>query len=128
MATVWLDASYFIALINKRDKNHPAALKILARLKRHKRRTHLLVVGEVTAVVGSALGGKAAYSAMRGILDDCDVAYPNRDETIAAGEVVLRYDGKLSLSDALLLGYATHAEEGPIASFDRDFAGKADLF
>jgi predicted nucleic acid-binding protein len=121
--SAWLDATFFVSLFNTKDKNHARAKRDLALLKRYERKTHLLALAEVTAVVGPALGGKTAEKVVRAIADDVEVVYPEKSDVDDAMSLVLKYDGKLSLSDALLLHYAARAND-PLLSYDSDFDGK----
>ncbi|HEX9708680.1 MAG TPA: PIN domain-containing protein [Candidatus Thermoplasmatota archaeon] len=118
----FVDASFFVALMDARDLWHEAARRAAPRLMRKSPwRTHTLALGEVIAVIGSRAGGRAARDAYDAIRDTTDVWAPTVAELDAAMPLVVRFDGSLSLSDALFV----HAMEGEphatILSFDDDF-------
>ncbi len=125
---VVVDATHFISLVNKGDRHHRAAKRSQERLGgKHKLYTTLLVLGEVSAVLGPSLGGKLTKRILDGIRADVSVLHPGAAELDDAMGFFLKYDGKLSLSDALLLVYAQQMQAS-ILSYDAGFQGKADLF
>lgn len=122
---VFADTTFFVALMDEDDRWHEAA-KALLRFaeKRTPLHVHALAVGEVVAVVGSHQGGKAAREAYTMLKDTTHVHVPTVEDLDAAMEHVLRYDGTLSLSDALYLHLMAREGARQIISFDRDFDGK----
>lgn len=122
----WLDASYLIALMNRRDAHHKDALRKLAVLQkdRARRHTHPLVLGELSAVLLKARDGKAAAGAVRDVMDDCDVREVDDGAVEDALPYVTQYG--ISLSDALLLAFCLE-DEGVLVTYDADFKGKARL-
>ena len=125
---VVVDATHFISLVNKADRHHRRAKQNQERLgEKRKLYTTLLVLGEVSAVLGPSLGGKLTKRILDGIRTDVSVLHPGPPELDDAMGLFLKYDGKLSLSDALLLVYAQRLDAA-VLSYDADFEGKADLF
>lgn len=122
---LFVDASYFIALLDPDDQWHEAAKALLPYLERNGPLvTHLLALGEVIAVVGSARGGKAAREASEILSDATEIRYPSPRDVERAMDLVVRYDGTVSLSDGLLLGYASLDPRRRVVSFDAGFDQK----
>ncbi|HEX9815774.1 MAG TPA: PIN domain-containing protein [Candidatus Thermoplasmatota archaeon] len=122
---LFLDASFFIALADPKDQWHAAAVGLLPRVKRNRPwHTHALVVAEVVAVIGSALGGKAARTAYHSMRDEATVHVPALDDLDESMGLVVQYDGGLSLSDAWSLRLMRLHKVSSIVSFDSDFDGK----
>jgi len=117
---LFADASYFIALAKRDDKDHAAALGIARRAHRHRIITHSLALGEIVALVGPHLGGRRAREVYDAIRDSAEVMVPTLDEMDEAMSIVLRHDGRLSLSDALLV-LAAKPNGDAVLSFDADF-------
>lgn len=123
--TLFVDASYFIALADPKDRWHEAATGLLPYAEaRHPLHTHALVLAEVVAVVGSARGGKAARVAYDGIRDGTRLHLPDLPSLDESIGLVVRFDGGLSLSDALSIEIMRREGIGKILSFDEDFDGK----
>lgn len=125
---VVVDATHFIGLVNKADRSHRTAKRNQERLAgKHELHTTLLVLGEVSAVLGPTLGGKLTKRVLDGIRADVSVIHPSASDLDDAMGLFLKYDGKLSLSDTLLL---VHAERlgASVLSYDSGFQGKAELF
>ena len=122
----WLDASFLIALMSRRDAHHKDALRKLATLEKDgaSRHTHALVLGELSAVLLKATNGKTAAAAVRDVMDDCRVRSVEKDDIAGALRHVTQYG--ISLSDALLLAYCLD-DEGVLVTYDSDFKGKARL-
>lgn len=122
---VFLDASYIVALADPRDPWHAPAVALQKTVSRRMpAHTHALVVAEAVAIVGSAAGGKAARTVYDTLMDDTTCHFPNQAELDEAMRLVLKFDGGLSLADALSLVLMDTHDIPAIASFDRDFDGK----
>lgn len=118
--TTFLDASYLVALGHSRDQWHDAAVVISRRLARTRDiQIHVLALGETIALVGRLLGGRAARVMYDAVLDQAALRIPTAEELDAAMQLVVKHDGKLSLSDALFVHYMKAGDA--IASFDADF-------
>lgn len=122
---LFVDASFFIALLDPHDQWHEAAKALVPYVERNGPLvTHLLALGEVIAVVGSARGGKAAREASEVLYDTTEIRYPSARDVERAMELVVRYDGTVSLSDGLLLAYAGLDSRRRVVSFDAGFDQK----
>ncbi|HLE46698.1 MAG TPA: PIN domain-containing protein [Candidatus Thermoplasmatota archaeon] len=119
------DASFFIALADPKDRWHDSAVRLLPWAEGRKPlHVHALVLAEVVAVIGSAKGGKAARAAYDALRTDARVHLPSISDLDDSMELVVRFDGRLSLSDALSLELMGRLGVREILSFDADFDGK----
>lgn len=122
---VFADTTFFVALMDDQDQWHAQALALLDYAeKRMPLHVHALAVGEVIAIIGTHRGGKPAREAYAMLKDTTQIHTPTLDDLDAAMEHVLRYDGTLSLSDALYLHFMNRDGAQQIISFDDDFDGK----
>lgn len=119
---VFIDASFMTALADPRDPWHPAvqALKpeVDARRPFH---VHALAVAEVVANIGSRRGGTAARHAYEAMRDDMVLHLPTAEDLDESMELIVRFDGGLSLSDAYALLVVEREGLDAIVSFDDDF-------
>ncbi|MHB8585054.1 MAG: PIN domain-containing protein [Thermoplasmatota archaeon] len=126
MSAVLADSSFLVALLHDRDQWHAAARTSgAAALKKTPWRTHTLALGEVVAVLGPRVGGKAVRDAYEALRDTMDVWEPTVADMDAAMPDVVRHDGKLSLSDALFVLDGRRRGENEILSFDSGFDATA---
>jgi predicted nucleic acid-binding protein len=118
----FVDGSFLVALLDERDHWHEAAKRTAPQFMRKRPwRTHALALGEVIAVIGSRAGGRAARDAYDSIRDTVDIWIPTLAELDAAMPHVVRFDGALSLSDALFVESMAGDHTASILSFDSDF-------
>jgi predicted nucleic acid-binding protein len=118
----FVDASYIVALMDRRDRWHEAARRAHPRLVRVQPwRTHTMALCEVVAVIGSRAGGRAAREAYDAVRDTMDVWAPAVADLDAAMAHVVRFDGALTLSDALFVQAMAGEQDAAILSFDDDF-------
>ncbi len=111
--------------MNAGDHWHDRAVALVPFVERHGPvATHALVVAEVVALLGARGGGKAARTGCAMIHDAARVRVPTAVDLDAAMDIVVRYDGGLSLCDALSLHYVADEDVRDILSFDADFDGK----
>lgn len=119
------DATFLVALMDPDDQWHDQARALLPFAKRNvPLHTHALGVAEVIAIVGGRLGGKVAREAYARLRDTTEIHLPSLEDLDEAMTHVVRYDGTLSLSDALALHVMRREGIGDILSFDKDFDGK----
>lgn len=121
---VFLDASYIIGLLDSKDQWHAAAVGLQRSLGKARPTTHSLVVAEAVSVVGPRRGGKLAKQVYDTLWEACDVVEPTRSDLDEAMGTVVKFDGGLSLSDALAVVVAKKKRLRAIVSFDSDFDGK----
>ena len=122
---IFADPTFFVALMDEDDRWHDEAKALLGFAeKRMPLHVHALAMGEVIAILGSHHGGKAARNAYAMLKDTTFIHAPAVEDLDEAMDHVLRYDGTLSLSDALYLHLMAREDAKHIISFDEDFDGK----
>ena len=114
------DASYFVALADRKDRWHADALRIRRREPPQYLVTDLTVAEAVT-VIGGRRGGKPARTLYEFFVDTCDIEFVERDLLEEAMAHHLRYDGVLSVPDCVSVTLMDRREIREIASFDADF-------
>jgi hypothetical protein len=115
------DSSYFIAIADEKDQWHQRA-KELAEKEAHGRLTVTdLVISECVTAVGARGGGKAGIALYEYIIDNCEVVFTTKDILNDAMEVFLKYDGTLSVADAVSVAVMRSRNIKTILSFDSDF-------
>jgi len=80
-----------------------------------------LIIAESVTIIGRRSGGKAGEQLYHYFMDNCDLIV--MDEKILNGSmsVFLRYDGTLSVSDAVSVFIMKKKNTERIVSFDSDF-------
>jgi hypothetical protein len=118
---IFVDSSFFIALVDRKDQWHPAAKAILPVLADETIIISDLIIAESVTIIGRRSGGKAGEHLYHYFMDNCDLVVT--DEKILNGGMVvfLRYDGTLSVSDAVSVFIMKKKHIDRILSFDADF-------
>ena len=118
---IFVDSSFFIALVDRKDPWHPAAKAILPVLADETIIISDLTIAESVTIIGWRSGGKAGEQLYHYFMDNCDLVVT--DEKILKGGMVdfLRYDGTLSVSDAVSVFIIKKKHIDRILSFDADF-------
>ncbi len=117
---IFADSSYFIAIADRRDQWHKRAVKISKNVDTELLVTNLVVAESVTAV-GARGGGKAGLAVYEYISDNCEVVFVTRDMLEDAMDIYLKYDGTLSVADAVTVLVMKKRGIKEILSFDSDF-------
>jgi len=119
------DTSYFFALLNGRDPDHSAAMRIAQQIAIGQVEVFTTwdVVSETATLLRYRLTHAAAAKFLTRLVPDLAVLQPDENDRIAAIRLFLRKrDLKLSLCDALsYVVVSTHLEWTPCLSFDADF-------
>ena len=118
---IFIDASFFIAALNKKDQWHEKAGEILPIIKTEEKVTSGLILSESVTLVGSLFGGKTGLILFEYILDNHDVRYADKELSFNAMETFLKYDGTLSFADSVSVEIMKVLEIKRIVSFDSDF-------
>ena len=115
------DSSFFIALVDRKDHWHPAAKALLPMLDDETFLISDLIIAESVTIIGRRSGGKAGEQLYHYFMDNCDRV--GTDEKMLRGsmQVFLRYDGTLSVSDAVSVFIMKQKNINRILSFDADF-------
>ena len=118
---IFVDSSFFIALADQRDQWHPAAKAMLPVLADETIVISDLIIAESVTIIGRRSGGKAGEYLYHYFMDNCDLVVT--DEKILKGGMVvfLRYNGTLSVSDAVSVFIMERKNIKKILSFDSDF-------
>lgn len=114
------DSSYFIAIADKKDQWHKRAKELSKNVDDELVVTDLIISESVTAV-GARGGGKAGRAVYEYISDNCEVAFVTMDVLEKAMEIFLKYDGTLSVADAVSVYVMDSRNIKSILSFDSDF-------
>ncbi|MFH1773800.1 MAG: PIN domain-containing protein [Methanobacteriota archaeon] len=117
---IFVDSSFFIAVANDKDQWHAKAKEVAKTLPEEKIVTELILAESVTSV-GALSGGKAGIKVYNYIIEACEVAFVDRKLFDRAAEIYLKYDGALSLTDAVSIEVMSEKGIKEIVSFDSDF-------
>jgi len=118
---IFIDASFFIASIIKKDQWHNRVREILPEIIDDKKITSVLVLSEAVTLAGSLGGGKKGTLLYNYIVDNHEIIYINKDLSLKAMETFLQYDAGLSFADAVSLEIMQLVGADTIVSFDSDF-------
>jgi predicted nucleic acid-binding protein len=118
---IFVDSSFFIALVDRKDQWHPFAKAVLPILIDETIIISDLIIAESVTIIGRRSGGKAGEQMYHYFIDNCDLIFT--DEKIMKGSmtVFLRYDGTLSVSDSASVFIMMEKNIDRILSFDSDF-------
>lgn len=117
---IFVDSSFFIALAHKKDRWHLRAVELAGKLPDEKLVTEL-IISESATTIGALGGGKAGVSVYEYIIGNCEVVFIDRELLEGAIPTYLRYDGTLSVADAVSVEIMRRRGIKKIVSFDRDF-------
>lgn len=118
---IFIDASFFIAALNKNDQWHEKVDKLLPIIKNEEKVTSELILSESITLVGSLFGGKIGLKLFEYILDNHEVRYADKELSFNAMETFLKYDGILSFADSVSVEIMKDSGIERIVSFDSDF-------
>jgi len=118
---IFVDSSFFIALVDRKDQWHSAAKSLLPALTSETILISDLVIVESVSVIGRRSGGKAGEQLYHYFMDNCDCVITDQKILKGSMQVFLRYDGKLSVSDAVSVFIMKKKNIDRIFSFDSDF-------
>ncbi len=117
---IFADSSFFIGLVDKKDKWHDKALAISERINEEMMVSDLVISESVTSI-GSRSGGKAGQKLYEFFVDNCHIEYVDEDTLRDGMDVFLRYDGRLSLADSVSVVVMRRKGISRIVSLDSDF-------
>ena len=118
---IFVDSSFFIALMDEKINGILPQKSLLPVLANETILISELIIAESVTITGRRSGGKAGEQLYHYFMDNCDLVIT--DEKILKGgmSVFLRYDGTLSVSDAVSVFIMERNNIGRILSFDSDF-------
>lgn len=118
---ILVDSSVFIALADARDQWHGAAKALIPSIEHDDIVVSDLIIAEVVTEIGRRAGGKEGMKLYHYFTDNCAVVYGDESMIQSAMKIFLRYDGSLSLSDALSVQIMETTHTRKILSFNSDF-------
>jgi len=118
---IFVDSSYYIAIADTKDQWHKKALELSEYIETNISVVSSFIISEVVTEIGRRSGGKVAYNLYNYFTDNCKIIYIDRDLLSESMEIVLKYDGTLSLADAASVTIMDNMKIGEIVSFDSDF-------
>jgi predicted nucleic acid-binding protein len=118
---ILVDSSVFIALADNHDQWHAAAKKIIPHISKSTLVISGLILAEAVTAIGRRGGGKAAERLYHYLTDSCELVIPDEKILQEAMPVFVKYDGTLSVSDAVSVHIMELKNIQKIASFDSDF-------
>jgi len=118
---ILVDSSVFIALADRKDQWHTKALGLTDLLDHEPIVISDLIISEVLTVIGKRSGGKAGKQLYDYFIDNCRIIYADEKVLEGAIPVFVKYDGKLSVSDAISVHIMSLKNIQKILSFDSDF-------
>jgi predicted nucleic acid-binding protein len=118
---IFVDSSFFVALVDRKDQWHPAAKAVLPVLADETIIISDMIIAESVTIIGRRSGGKTGEQLYHYFMDNCDLVI--MDEKILKGSmsVFLHYDGTLSVADAASVFIMKKKNIDRILSFDTDF-------
>lgn len=118
---IFIDASFFIASVLKRDQWHERVRQILPEILHEEKMTSILTLSEAVTLTGSLGGGKNGTTLYNYIVDNHEIAYLDKDISFKSMETFLKYDGTLSFADSVSVELMRTFGIKSIVSFDSDF-------
>ncbi|KAF5411073.1 MAG: hypothetical protein C5S47_05080 [Candidatus Methanogasteraceae archaeon] len=118
---IFVDSSYYIAIVDTKDQWHKKSLELSEYIENSISVVSSFIISEVVTEIGRRSGGKVAYNLYNYFTDNCKIIYIDRDLLSESMEIVLKYDGTLSLADAASIAIMDNMKIGEIISFDSDF-------
>jgi len=118
---IFVDSSYYIAIADTKDQWHKKSLELSEYIEINTSVVSSFIISEVVTEIGRRSGGKVAYNLYNYFTDNCKIIYIDRDLLSESMEIVLKYDGILSLADAASVTIMDNMKIGEIISFDSDF-------
>lgn len=117
----FIDSSFLIAVFIEKDQWHSNARKIAEKIIDSKKVTSDLVIAETMATMGALKGGKIAKKTYDYIKDNYIIHITDMDDINSSMNILLKYDGVLSLADSASIHIMKEMKINEIVSFDSDF-------
>jgi len=118
---IFIDSSFFIALVDRKDQWHHLAKNLIPFLTNETIVISDLIIVESVSIIGRRSGGKAGEHLYHYFIDNCNIVTTD-EKTLKGGMYeFLKYDGNLSVSDAVSVFIMNKKKIERIISFDSDF-------
>jgi len=124
---MFIDSSYLIGLINDNDQYHKRAIELAETVEKNKLMITTLHLSEIITGIGKISGGKVSNEVLEYILDNYTIVDGTLKLCIASKDSYLKYDGTLSLADAVAITVMKEKNIYEIVSFDSDFDDKKGI-
>lgn len=124
---IFIDSSYLIGLANDNDQYHRKAVELVKEVMNNKLIITTLHISETITGIGSISGGKVSNEILEYILDNFIIIDGNLKLCIESRDTYLKYDGTLSLADAVAITVMEKNNIHEIVSFDKDFDNKKGI-
>lgn len=118
---ILVDSSFFIAVADRNDQWHAAGKALFPILADETILISDLIVAESVTIIGRRSGGKAGEQLYHYFMDNCDLVVTDEKMLKGGMQVFLRFDGTLSVSDAVSVFIMKKRSIDRICSFDSDF-------
>ncbi|WAC04842.1 MAG: PIN domain-containing protein [Methanoregula sp.] len=115
------DSSFFIALADRKDQWHAGAKKLMPAIAGETLVISDMILAEAVTIIGRRSGGKAGELLYHYFIDNCEIVFADEQILKRGMAVFLRYDGTLSVSDAVYVAIMEMKKINRIVSFDSDF-------
>ena len=118
---IFVDSCFYIAIADKKDQWHKKAKNLTNYIENKEVIISDLIISEVLTEIGTRGGGKKAHQLFEYFIDNCEITYINPDLLVESESLFLKYDGTLSLADAVSATIMREKRIWDIISFDSDF-------
>jgi predicted nucleic acid-binding protein len=118
---IFVDSCFYIALADKKDQWHTKARNLTKYVENKETVISDLIISEVLTEMGKRSGGKKAHQIFEYFIDNCEIIYVNSDLLVESESHFLKFDGTLSLADAVSATIMLQKGIWDILSFDSDF-------
>ena len=118
---IFIDSSFFVALVDMKDQWHQKAKVLIPIIADENILISDLIIVESVSIIGKRSGGKAGEQLYNYFMDNCQIVHLD-EKTLKGGFLeFLKYDGTLSISDAVSVFIMKKKRIERIISFDSDF-------
>jgi uncharacterized protein len=117
---IFVDSSYFVAIVDRKDRWHRAALKLSTSLSKGLLVSDL-VIAEAVSVVGHRGGTRAAGNLYEFLMESCEVEYVDSKILGEAMNYYEQFDAHLGLSSCTSVAIMARRGVSKIVSFDPAF-------
>ncbi len=127
---VYVDASFYIALLNKKEENHALAMKLIKNLKNKRLITAQIILGEVLTVGSMRVDKKKTIKYVEAILNGNTHIIYETPELIKKAFSFFKQIPSKNISWADCFSFAAMHTLGikQVLSFDKDFKKYRDFY
>ncbi|BBL61120.1 hypothetical protein MARBORIA2_13750 [Methanobrevibacter arboriphilus] len=118
---IFIDASFIIGLMNKKDQWHDKALDLVDFCEKKEKFTSNLVITEILNSVGTYIGGKGGKLLYDNLKDNYTIYDENREIYDLAIYTFRHFNGNIGFADCVSIEIMKKHNINQIVSFDSDF-------